>query len=419
MNIKSIPILKIPENNPYLNALKYLFIFIPAIVYFSLVNKYALNIPSQDDYDAILGFLSKFETAHGLERMYLLISQHNEHRILSSRIVYVLYYHIFGNINFRSIIFIGNTQLFLVFIFAVIFIKKCLPGQWVIASFFTSLCLFDPNGWENADFAMGSMQNYGIIMLFTASLYFYSLSGRKYLFAGILLQLLCIYSSGNGIIAAGVIVFFNFLIKDRLKIIFSLIILLVFSPLYFVSYRYPAPQPHNYYKIIMYFFHLVCAHIYFYDAQLAIISGVILLVVFATLLPVNKKLQIRPQMIPFVCISAFLLASMGTISIFRSNEPGPAYCSRYLVYPHFVFAVTYIFLLITLQGKKIMWPLAISISLLMLPVYNMNMWGGIHGLEFLSRNLKSTDYYYPDKNGAKIIAEKACSLNIYCIEKNR
>src|SRR4051812_42559084 len=97
---------------------------IPAIVYFAIVCQYAVNIPSQDDYGATLDFLCQYKLAHGTDKIWLLFSQHNEHRILSSRIVYVLYNQLSGTINFRHIIILANLQLLLVFVVTVALIRQ-------------------------------------------------------------------------------------------------------------------------------------------------------------------------------------------------------------------------------------------------------------------------------------------------------
>jgi hypothetical protein len=401
-------------------GIKYLFIFSPAIIYFFIVSKYALNLPSQDDYDAILGFLIKYDTAHGWEKLFLLFSQHNEHRILSSRLLYILYDRIFGSINFRSIIFIGNAQLLLLFIITIGFIKKSLPHYWVIASFITGLCLFDPNGWENADFAMGSMQNYGVILLFAASLYFYSLDNKKWLAPAAVFQVVCIYSSGNGIIAAGFLILATILLKDRVKVIMSITLFSIFSPLYFLDYRFPAPhQSIGFSNTVIYFFHLVSSHIYYDYVFPSIITGIVLAVVFLLVLPVKKRLQVNAASIPLVCMAGFIWASMGTITLFRSNLAAPSYCSRYLIYPHFLFAITFVFLLIKLAEKKFTIPLIVVATLLLLHSYRIDVDGGLTGFTFLNKTLNSVDFYYPDSTGAKVIADKACELNIYCIEQHR
>ncbi len=48
------------QNKKYINWLGYCLVLIPVVVYFNVINKYAVNLPYQDDYNAILEFLTKF-----------------------------------------------------------------------------------------------------------------------------------------------------------------------------------------------------------------------------------------------------------------------------------------------------------------------------------------------------------------------
>src|ERR1700743_859724 len=126
------------------SRVSYLFsawIFIPAFLYFRIVDHYAVNIPWSDDYDAILGFLLEFRKAPFGEKIGLLFSQHNEHRILSSRLVYITWQALFGRINFRYLTFIGDTQLLVAFFISIYFIRRCIPRYWSIVAFVWGLCL--------------------------------------------------------------------------------------------------------------------------------------------------------------------------------------------------------------------------------------------------------------------------------------
>src|ERR1039458_9187098 len=96
------------NSNNYLKLFYFILLFLSPIIYFIYVNKYTLNIPWEDDYDAILSFLCNTKKTNGFDNLSLYLSQQNEHRILSSTIIFSLYDHIFGTINFRGLILIGN-----------------------------------------------------------------------------------------------------------------------------------------------------------------------------------------------------------------------------------------------------------------------------------------------------------------------
>jgi hypothetical protein len=250
------------QGKQWTSWLKNWWIFIPALLYFRIVNHYAVNIPWSDDYDAVLGFLLEFRAAAYHDKIVLLFSQHNEHRIFSSRLIYVLYDTLFGSINFRVLTFIGNVQLLVIFSISIHFIRNCIPEYWSIPAFIWGLCLFDLNSYENGGVTMTGVANYGIVMLFFISLFLYSLGKRNYLIPAVIVQIICMFSNGNGVIASFFIVVYALFTRDRVKIKFSIAALLIFAPLYFLHYVSPPHDtvPHSIKHEIGFFFSLLGAH---------------------------------------------------------------------------------------------------------------------------------------------------------------
>ncbi len=83
------------------------------MLYYALfLYRYALNIPFADDIYDVLQFLSDVtqstEWKHTVE---LFFAQTNEHRTLSSRLVYYLMLIVAGEINFRTLIFLANLAI--------------------------------------------------------------------------------------------------------------------------------------------------------------------------------------------------------------------------------------------------------------------------------------------------------------------
>ena len=135
-------------------------------------------------------------------------------------------------------------------------------------------------------------------------------------------------------------------------------------------------------------------------------------------MPFDKRFRLPLHSLPFVCLAGFLLASMAVAAVFRSGM-GDYIPSRYLVYPHLLIALVCILAMIKLKDKKVAMPVAILFTLLMLVTYNMNFRGGLKDFARLKDTLKNTDYYYPHKEAAKDVANRACQAKIYCIEDNR
>lgn len=412
-------------NQPKADYTTYLYniwIFIPFVFYMAIVSQYAVNIPYMDDYDAILKFLNNFKIANFSQKLALLVSQHNEHRILAARIVYALYYSIFGNINFRNLIFIENIQLLVIFIVMVHFIKKAVPKYWNVVAFILGLALFDINNYENADFAMAGMTNYGINMLFLLGILCYEKSNRKLLPLAALLQALCIFSSGNGVIAAFFIVLYTIFTKDKIKIITSAAVLLIFSPMYFIHYH-PGETAHggkNFAKILPYFLHTVGAH---FSNDYGIIAGLIMLGGLLALIPFKDKFNIPKSILPFLIVAGYIFASLAIVAVFRydmKTENISFYSSRYFFYSHLLFGIIFALLMVKLQGyQKALLPVALAGVVLGLIVYKSNYKDGEDGFKRADYFLENADYFYIDRLVAHNIAVRSCELGIYCIDDER
>jgi hypothetical protein len=410
----------IDSNSTPFKTIAYLAIAIPALIYIFNVQHYALNLPHWDDYDAILKFLSNYHQAAAGDKIALLFSQQNEHRILFSRIVYVLYYGIFGDINFRSIILFNVFILLGLFLIIAHFIKRAIPQYWYVAAAALSFAMFDLNNFENADFAMAGLQNYGIILLFMGSIFCYCMQSNKYLVPAVLLQTLCVFSSGNGNIGAFFIVLFVLLSRSKPKIIAALSTFLIISPLYYLHYHQPET---NFFtmdpgKFMPFFLHAIAAH---FDNEGGILIGIILLPLLAVMLPFGKKMIIKNNSLPLLCLTGFILSSMGAMSVFRGNtDIGNSYSSRYFIYSHMLTAILFVFIIIRLHDKKkILVPVMILWGVLTIFIYQRNTAYGKGGFEWMQASLKNYEYNYPFPEAAKQTADESCRLNIYCINDHR
>ncbi|HLZ89933.1 MAG TPA: hypothetical protein VKQ52_21925, partial [Puia sp.] len=332
----------------FLPYLRESWIFLPAIPFFVIVLQNAPNIPIMDDYNAILNFLTDWKKAGFMERLSLLFLQHNEHRILHSRMIFALYYTIFGNVNFRALIILADLQLLVIAAVAAYFIRKVGGKYWRIMAFLWTLCIFDLNTYEAGSMAMTGMQNYGVIMLFFLSLFFYDRS-RRWLPLAAILQVLCIFSSGGGMIGAFFVVVYTLRLGDKWKKMVSISTAAVFIPLYFVHYTFvsqPNKLPFSINTVVTYFIRMTGAPVNF-DASLyfglLILAGLIALFV------------IKPVKAPWaiLCIFGYVLGSMATSALFRSCLKGAQFqTSRYLIYPQLLLAMACLLIWLKVETKK-------------------------------------------------------------------
>jgi len=397
-----------------------IWVFIPALLFLKVASENVVNIPIEDDYDAILDFIHNYKSAPFIGKIGLLFGQYNEHRLFYSHILYATYYSLFGEINFRNIALIGDLQLVVVFMISIYFIRKVVDKYWGIFAFIWGLCIFDLNTYWNSMAAMGGIQNYGIVMLFFITLFLYSLN-RKYLIPAALFQVICIYSSGNGMLASLVVAIYTLFGDDKVKKIVSLSIAVFFSPLYFLHYTpnitgLEDPAGFNPGTAVTFFIKMVGDPLEFDGALLL---GLLALILLAAVFP-YKSIRSKSNVLPVVAVAAFCLMSMATASIFRSNLKGAVpNSSRYLLYPQILLAALSFFLFLKFKGRKAQLPVMIVTSAIMLKVYMGNYAFGKAGFERENLRAKTRTYYHPDQAKAKRIAQQAKADDVYNLEEER
>ena len=354
----------------------------------------------------------------------MLISQHNEHRLLASRVVYVLYYKITNNINFRALAFISNLQLIVIFGILIKFSTKTIKQTWPIVGTFLALCIFDPSNFENSFMPMAGMANYGVIMLFFVSLYLYSLKSGYYLILAAIIQYLCTFSNGNGIIAGIALVFYALGSKEKHKIYTSLFSLITSGILYYHNYSRGGENltGKNTSSIIAFFLNLLGGH---FDRDYRVITAICLLTITLGVFYFSYK-RIRSgnkELLPFISIIIFILLTTASIAVFRSGQENMiktySYLSRYLIYPHLYAGVTMILIVYYLEKTKIKWYGIAIIGFLFIKAYSINYKYGEEGFATFRANVTSKKYHYPNQEKAEIISIQACEKKIYCIEENR
>lgn len=132
----------------------------PLLLYISFAFRYSLNVPVHDDYGAALEFLNRFAaTGSWIEKAALIFSQHNEHRIVLDRLVFLAQHLLFGRIDFRLSILAGNLGWMLTVGMLLVYAarKTRLPIAWLAP---LPALLFSLTHYENTFMAMGSLQNY-------------------------------------------------------------------------------------------------------------------------------------------------------------------------------------------------------------------------------------------------------------------
>jgi hypothetical protein len=183
----------------------------PAVVagiYYLNLFRYSVNFPFFDDFEVILGFLNQYLTRPQLgERLRLLFEQHSEHRLVFDRLVALAQYSVFGELNFRWLIMIGNAALLVTL--ALIY-KAALSAQKLQAIHLlpVPLILFTFRYFETSFWPMAALQNLWVIVFVLLSLHFLYDPRPYAIYLSILIGWLGVFTSANGMMVfiAGAIV---------------------------------------------------------------------------------------------------------------------------------------------------------------------------------------------------------------------
>ena len=193
-----------------------LIIAIPVVVYFTAWDYYAINIPKWDDHP-LKGFIDEFAHAtNWSEKLAALTKQHNEHRITLTRIFAWADYAVFGSLNYRHLMFIGNLLLLgIIPLWYIILNKNKKPLFALVPVPFLLLTLAM---WENMYWGMASIQNFGVVTLALWTIYL-CVNPSNYLFGlSIPLALLAVYTSPNALFVLPIGAFLIALTGDRKRL---------------------------------------------------------------------------------------------------------------------------------------------------------------------------------------------------------
>lgn len=85
---------------------------VPVLIHLWTVNRYAVNMPFLDDYTFVLDQLHLQATPWTLrELVRVLFFPHGEHVIVFARLTAILDYWLEGELNFRTLFWVGNVTL--------------------------------------------------------------------------------------------------------------------------------------------------------------------------------------------------------------------------------------------------------------------------------------------------------------------
>jgi hypothetical protein len=174
----------------------WLAILLPPAAYFYFIHTYSLNLPFADDFTSLSSTISIFQSTNFNETLSIFFALENGHRIAFTRFIYALSYALFGEIDFRVLILIGNIPLaLLLFLF---FKTLKVSGSNLFYFIPVSILLFQLQFWKNMTWAASALQHQ-YILLFTGFTFY--LLGRKSnpgLYCAFFFAVLSVFTHGGG-----------------------------------------------------------------------------------------------------------------------------------------------------------------------------------------------------------------------------
>lgn len=178
---------------------------IPIAFYYTWVIRFSVDCPQIDDFAVLLITIALQKSTSFGEWCYYLFSFHNEHRIVVTRLIFiVLAFFNEGFVNIKWVILIGNFALMGLLMLFLKGFNTTKNAAWYFLP--VPFLLFQMQFFENTFFAMASVQNLGIWL--GAGLTFWVLSSPqqpnnwldKPFIGGAILATITALTSGNGIL---------------------------------------------------------------------------------------------------------------------------------------------------------------------------------------------------------------------------
>lgn len=309
------------------------------ILYIGVVLSFSSNYPYWDDYPTILGYLNNFCESSTKDKILSLFMQHNEHRIFFNRIIEIIQYYAFGNVNFYYLILIGNIGWFLSIYLLIKYVRDS-GYAWVctipIIVIMTSFAHHECMTW-----AMCSIQQY--FQLFFALVTIHLLVRHK-IFGTLFTLALSVYTGGGGLVLVPLVFLYTVLNRDLKKFFIYNIFSIFILGLYFISFNH-----HSSFVLSLEMCVKLCEYVLLFiggvlrthDSALGL--GIIAIPLFFF------KIKTLYQKSPFVFWSMiFVIGTSFVTGLSRVGYFGVAQAlsSRYSIYPILFWSLMYIKFLI-------------------------------------------------------------------------
>ena len=324
-----------PWRNPSpTDLLAILLVLLPMVTAIVLLVRTTINIPLEDDYQAIARFMTFYAARVGFyhKLTWVLTSQHNEYKLILLHAVVALQYELTGHTNYRFLQILGDlsapaTAILLWFFLA----RQDRPFKQAVWLFIAPCYLFlTISYWETLNFAMCGLSTMAIIPLALACIICYTSARRQMEFWGALLLAVTIATFIGGFFLA-IVLILMLLYQRRYRSALGIVLISgAMAILYRVHYITNHPHPLNPApRLTVFFYPVVFLGAAFTKIWLCTLLGLILIVTFVALVLRGwPRRSPRTFTLALFCVVTGLVVSAGRYPLGLST----AMSSRYSMY---------------------------------------------------------------------------------------
>ncbi len=226
----------------YLSAFA-LFFIISVII--GIYNHYS-PVPYWDMWNGTLGFYNQVQNGDA----FAWIAQHNEHRILLSRILFWIDIHFFGGLSYFLMLCNFLLMLWISYVYLKIISHLFRKNDNIKYYLYSTVIVLIFSWIQNKNITWGFQSQFFLAYLFPLLSFYllgrYSeLKENKFYISSLIVGILSVFTMGNGILVLPILVVLGFILNiSRQKQIIILLTTIVTLGLYFNNYVLPAQHGH-------------------------------------------------------------------------------------------------------------------------------------------------------------------------------
>lgn len=213
----------------------------PVVLFVLLFVSFATNFPFSDDFDMV-GFYLEFDRKDAYGKLESLFRQHNEHRIVYTRVMVLALTFLLGKVNVTAWMALGNLSLFVTCFLLYRSFRR--DDKYKIVFFMPAVWfLFAPFYHNNVFWGMSALQNTSVVLFSLLAIYLVAQRTTASFYGAIPCAIVAVYTSGSGMFAAfvGVVIL---LYQRRYKALAGyVLVMLPAIGLYFFDYHAPEHHP--------------------------------------------------------------------------------------------------------------------------------------------------------------------------------